>query len=161
MEMNQAPKAELLIRIGNWIKPRLDLYELIIGLCFGVALIVQGLTELSLNIVLICTLGLLAGMYFFTAYSELNISHTGGLEIFYYKLSALSLSVGVVGILFKLEYWHGASYLITASSVSLLILFPFMLYTNIRKPELKIFNTRLLVRVFVIAIAGLLINVRA
>ncbi|MBN1188067.1 MAG: hypothetical protein JXB49_37680 [Bacteroidales bacterium] len=149
---------EILVKIGNWISPRLDKYESIIALIFAVVVILKLNTDLKVGILLVLTLSTLSTLYFFNAYSFPDNDNAGGLERFVFKLSLLSGSVASVGILFCLQHWVGYDIMLSCGCITLAILLPVVLIIKSKKPDLMIFNNRLVIRIVVIAAIGLFLN---
>lgn len=159
MNMYQTNKDEQLIKIGNWISLRLNKYESIITLIFAVLLILKMNTNLALGIFITLSLNSLAILYFFNAFSTPENENAGGIERFVNKLVSFSSSVAIIGILFKIEHWPGHDIMIMLGCTTLLILLPVISIIKSKKPEVKIFNGRLVVRIVLISALGFFLNV--
>jgi len=156
--MIQNDQNEQLIKIGNWISPRLDKYEFIIVIVFLTALLFKMSTDLEISILIVLSLMSLSILYFFNAFSCSNDEKAGGVERFIVKLVSLSGSIVSIGILFRLEHWPGYNAMLISGCATLVILFPIIIIIKSKKPELSIFNQRLLIRIILIASLGLFIN---
>ena len=91
---------EQLIKIANWISPRLERYESVIFLILVAAFLLRISTNLSTGIIITLALSTLSMMYFFNAFSFKEDENAGGMERFIEKITAFSASVGIIGILF-------------------------------------------------------------
>ena len=85
--------------------------------------------------------------------------NAGGLEQFVEKLSGYACSIGIIGILFRLENWQGYKQMLFVSCLFMLVLIPTIVILRSRKPELKLFNQRILVRMFLIGATGLILYI--
>jgi hypothetical protein len=156
--MLQNNQNEQLTKIANRITPRLDRYESVIFLILLVALLLRISTNLPTGIVIALALISLSTLYFFSAFSFKEDEHTGGMGLFIEKLTAISASVGVIGMLFTLQRWPGADKMLLIGCGTLLISLPIIYYYKSRIPELKIFTSRMVIRTIVIAALGLALN---
>ena len=102
---NQKPQNEELIKIGNKIAEVLIKYEVILSLLFALALILRTGTNFPSGIFITLILSTLACLYFLRAYAVPTDENAGGLEFFVDKLASFACSVGIVGILFRLQNW--------------------------------------------------------
>lgn len=156
--MDQLNKNEELAKIGNKISAPLNRYEPFIAV-FSLALIfLKNSTELKVGIFIVIILTSLAILYFFKAYARTDDENAGGGEIFVDKLISFSSSLTTIGILFRIQHWPGFNQMLLAGSGALAVLFVVILVLRSRKPELKLFSQRILIRVFILAALGLVLN---
>ncbi len=146
---------EQLNKIGNLISSGLEKYESIIFLIFLGGIILKAAAGFPVNIIMVLALSTLGTMYFLNAFSITKDENAGGIERFIQKIASFAESIGVIGILFKLQNWPGSSAMIINSSVILIILLPVILKIKSKKPELRIFTSRMILRIFLIAVLGL------
>ena len=155
--MLQSKQNEQIIKISNWLAPRADKYESILAFVFLVVLSIHISTDLPVGIFMTMALTTLASLYFFRAYSVSDDSKAGGMERFIDKLASMSLSVCIIGILFRLENWPGYDTMLILGSITLVIVFLAILILQSKKPDLKIYTPRLKLRIFIVAALGLLL----
>lgn len=156
--MIQHQQNEQLIKIGTWVSHRLKKYEKILVIVFFTSLILKITSDMNLNILIVLTLQSLAILYFFKAFSVLENKNAGGIEMFLDKLFSMSASMGVIGILFRLQNWKGYEIMIMTGCVTLSIVIPFIWSIKSRKPNLEIFDNRMIFRGIIIVIIGLVLN---
>lgn len=145
--------------MGNWVATRLDKYEVVIFIILIFALIVKTTTDIPVNIFIVLSLMTMAIMYFFSAFANINFEHAGGLDIFFYKLTSWGCSIGIIGILFKLQNWANYQMMILIGCIVLVIILPVILYRKSKNEELKLFNSRYVLRVVLICIIAFLLSV--
>ena len=153
--MIQATQNEQAAKIGNWIAPRLDKFEIILFLVFIISLILRISTDLPVALLLIASLMILSTLYFFAAFASINDEYAGGMESFLHKLASWSCSIILVGALFRIQMWPNSKLLLQIGCITLIIVLSMILYTNSRKPELKFFNVRYILRLVLILGLGL------
>jgi len=156
--MIQNDQKEQLIKIGNWISPRLERYETIMFFIVLAALLLKISTDLPTGIVLTLALSTLSILYFFNAFSFKEDEYAGGMERFIEKIAAFGASIGINGILFTLLRWPGGDLTIICGCGTLIITLPLIYYFKSRQPELKIFNSRMITRTILIGVLGLALN---
>lgn len=142
------------LKVGNWMISRLNNYEVVLFLVFFIFSFINLTTNGSFGIIIIIALLTLSTFYFFTGFADLNDEYAGGLEIFIHKLVSWALSVSLVGVLFITQGWAKSSLLLLLGSCTLLCCLPIILWSNKKKPELKVFNARFLLRVIIICALG-------
>lgn len=155
--MIQSKQNEQLAKISNRLSPKLDKYEAILAFVFLIVLILQIVSDLQVGVFMTLTLSTLAVLYFFKAYSMPDDDNAGGMERFIDKLAYLSLVVGIIGILFRLENWQGYNEMLIIGTSTLIIIFPVILVMQSRKPDLKIFTNRMKLRIVIFVALGLLL----
>jgi hypothetical protein len=156
--MNKTTQNEQLTKIGNLVSSQLLKYEVIIVLVFLTGLVLRLTTDLKVSALIILSLNTLATLYFFSAFSVPKDENANGLEIFINKLASFSSSVAIIGILFRLQHWPGYNNMIILGCITLIILIPVILIIKSKKPDLTIFNQRLIIRLALVAVLGLFIN---
>lgn len=155
--MLQPKQNEQIIKISNWLAPRLDKYESMLALVFMAVLILKISTDLPVDVFLTLALITLAILYFFRSYTVPDDPNAGGMEVFIDKLASISLSVCVMGILFKLENWHGYEIFLPLGLIILVIVSLGILILQSKNPDLKMYTLRLKLRIAVIVAVGLLL----
>jgi hypothetical protein len=140
--------------MGNWIAARLDKYEAVIFLVLIFALIIKTTTEIPINFLIVLVLMAMAIMYFFSGFSNINFDYAGGLDIFFHKLASWGCSIGIIGILFRLQSWASYDLLIWIGCATMIIILPFIVYRKSKNEELKLFNSRYILRIVLICIVG-------
>jgi hypothetical protein len=153
--MAQNTKNELLTKVGNPISTRINSIEIILALIFLISFNLKLIIDLNVSILDIFPLQILAIFYFFTAFSVPSDENAGPMELFLYKLAYVSLTVTTLGILFSLKSFPGNMNMILVGCISLVILFPTILFLKSKNPNLTIFSQRLLIRIALIAAFGL------
>lgn len=141
-------------KIGNWILPRIDKYEVILALVFIMALFLKRSTTLPVGIFMVLSLLTLSTFYFFSGFAIIEDEHAGGIEIFVHKLASWSCSVGLISILYRLQGWVPYKIMAIVGCGTLLILLLVIFYLNSKKSELKIFGSRYIIRMILICILG-------
>jgi hypothetical protein len=152
--MNYATQNELVSKMGNWIASRLDKYEAILFLFFIVTFLLKLSTSIPVNILVVLTLMTLSSIYFFSAFASINDEYAGGLESFLHKLASWACSIVVIGIMFRLQKWFGYKNMILIGCCTLIIVLTIILYNNSKKPELKLFGSRYILRIIIICLIG-------
>jgi len=152
--MIQSTHNEQISKIANWIAIRLEKYEVILALLFLGSLILKSFTQVPVNIIIVLSLMSLAILYFFSGFSSINDENVDGFEIFLNKLSFWGCSVGIIGILFRIECWAGYETMIRVGCFTIAIVLPFIIYIKSKKREMKHFNLRYILRIIVICIIG-------
>jgi len=152
--MIQTVQNEQATKMGNWIATRLDKYEVYIFLILIFALILKTTTYIPINSLIVLALMSMAVMYFFSAFANINFDYAGGLDIFFYKLASWGCSIGIIGILFRLQSWASYDLMIWVGCATILIILPFILYRRSKNEELKLFNSRFILRMVLICIIG-------
>jgi len=94
---------EIALKFGAWLKPRFSKYELILVLVSAVAIILKLLNINGASMIFSFSLGFLAILYFFSAYSPLDIVNLTSIDSFVKYLSFWALSIVVIGIQFYLS----------------------------------------------------------
>lgn len=155
--MIQTVQNEQATKIGNWIATRLDRYEAIIFLILIFALIVKTTTDIQVNILIVLAFMAMAIIYFFSGFANINFDYAGGLDIFFHKLASWGCSIGIMGILFRLQGWASYDLLIWVGCATMLIILPFILYRKSKNEELKLFNSRYILRIVLICLVGFFI----
>ena len=155
--MIQSKQNEQLVKMSNRLTRKLDKYEVILALIFLVILLLHISSDFQVGVFMTITLSTLAVLYFFKAYSMSDDDNAGGLERFIDKLASLSLSVCLIGIMFRLENWPGYDKMLLIGSSTLVIILPIILVMQSKKPDLKIFSQRMKLRIVIIAALGLLL----
>jgi hypothetical protein len=153
--MIQNNQNEQLLKVGNWVSARLNKFEIILASIFFLAIALKLVTDLNSSIIMVITLMTLANLYFLNAFSDFE--STGALEVFFHKLVSIASSVSVIGILFRLQHWPGYDFMLAAGCLALILTFAAILYLKSTKPEVRIFNQRLLIRISIIALFGLIL----
>jgi predicted membrane channel-forming protein YqfA (hemolysin III family) len=102
-------------------------------------------------------LSTLAVFNFYNSFAPLKDEKAGGLGIFINKIVYFALSVGVIGVLFRLENWSGYDVMLMLGCISLAIGLAFVLFINSKESELKIFSSRVILRILVILAVGVLL----
>ncbi len=153
--MIQATQNEQATKIGNWIAPRLEKFEIILFLVFIISLMLRISTDLPVALLLIVSLMTLSTLYFFAAFARINDEYAGGMESFLHKLASWSCSIILIGALFRVQMWPNSKLFLQIGCVTLIIVLSIILYTNSRKPELKFFNVRYILRLVLILGLGI------
>ncbi len=156
--MIQAPQNEQATRIGNWIAPRLEKFEIILFVVFIISIMLRTSTDLPVVLLLVVSLMTLSTLYFFAAFASINDEYAGGMEIFLHKLASWSCSIVLVGALFRIQMWPGSKLLLQIGCINLIIALPIILYTNSKKTELQFFNVRYILRLVLILGLGLFLT---
>ncbi len=144
-------------KINDWLSTKFDKFEIIFAFAILLILLLESTGDLPLGMFKVMILSTLAMLYFFNAYSPVEDKLAGPIEIFVHKLVSISLSISVIGILFRLLNWPHSIPFLFVGPVMLVVIFVVILYLQSKKPELTVFTKRLKIRVFIIAIIGLII----
>ncbi len=144
-------------KMGNWIATHLDNYEAIIFLILIFALILKATTAIPINTLIVLAIMTMAIMYFFCAFANINFDYAGGLEIFFHKLASWGCSIGIIGILFRIQNWASYELLILIGCLTMIIILPFILHRRSKNEELKLFNSRYILRMVLICVVGLML----
>jgi len=158
MYINKTPQNEQLTAVAKFISTKLNKYEALIGIIFLIGLILKIKTDWNVGILIVLSLNTLAALYFLSAFSVYDDENAGAIEIFIHKLVSYSTSIATIGIMFSIQHWPGSSKLIVVGCITLIVLLPIILNIKSKKPDLIIFNQRLLLRIVLIAALGLLLN---
>lgn len=153
--MTETKQNEQMVKINNWLAPRIDKYELILAFVFLFVLLLQISTELPVGIILILDLATLAALYYLGAFSIPEDSNAGMNERVIYKVALMGLSVCIIGILFRLESWPSYSTFLLIGLITLGIAFLSIFFLKFKNPELKIYTPRLKLRIFIVLALGL------
>ncbi len=141
------------ILISNWIAPRLDKLETILGLSFLVGLILKMYSEIPSFFIIYLSLAALATVYFFNA-SSMEGENTDAWARIVNRLSSWGCSVACLGILFLTQNYPGSLNMISISSVTLILMFAAMVYLNSKLESGPVFGYRSLLRVLIIGLLG-------
>jgi hypothetical protein len=141
-------------KIGNWIVLRIDKYEIILALVFIMTLFLKRSTDLPVGVFMALSLLALSTLYFFSGFAIIIDEHAGGKEIFVHKLASWSCSVGLISILYRLQGWVPYKIMAIVGCGTLLILLLVIFYLNSKKSELKLFNSRYIIRMILICFLG-------
>ena len=141
---------EPLKKIGNFIAKHLNLFENILAIITIAAVLLKMFTALKTGFVITLSLTTLATLYFFRAYAVHDDEHAGGMEVFIDKLASFAGSVAIIGIMFRLEHWPGYEIMLQLGGITLLIVLAAIAILKSKKPQLKIFNRRLVIRIIVL-----------
>jgi hypothetical protein len=155
--MMQTTQNEQATKMGNWIAARLDKYEVVIFLVLIFALILKASTDTPIGIFIVLALVAMAIMYFFSGFANINFDYAGGLDIFFHKLASWGCSIGIIGILFRLKSWASYELLIWIGCATIIIILPFIVYRKSKNEELKLFNSRYILRIVLICFVGFLL----
>lgn len=156
--MTKTKQNETAIKIGNWIAPRLDKSELILSALIIAGLAMKPIFGLQLNIAIILLFSISSVMYFFNSFSDPDSNMEDKVDLFIKYLTYWSLSIGLLGILFRLQSWPGSDRMIIVGCSTLIVLFPVILIRNSKKPDSTPVPIRLLLRILLIGSLGLLLN---
>jgi FtsH-binding integral membrane protein len=157
MSMLQSKQNEQLIKIGNWLALKIEKYEMILAFLFSIVLLIRITGNFPVGVFLVLILSILATLYVLKAYSVSDDSNAGGIERFIDKLASLSLSVSMIGILFRFQHYPGYGPMLLMGSTTLVVVFLVILFLQSKKPELKIFTQRMKLRILIVAALGLLL----
>jgi hypothetical protein len=155
--MQQSKKNELLMKTGNWLAPKIEKYEMILAFLFLIVLLIRITGNFPVGVFMVLILSILATLYLLKAYSVSDDSNAGGIERFIDKLASLSLSVSMIGILFRLQHYPGSDQMLLMGSTILVVAFFAILFLQSKKPDLKIFTQRMKLRIFIVAALGLIL----
>lgn len=111
---------ELSLKVGAWLRPRFSKYELILVSISAVAIILKILNINGASMIFSFSLGFLGILYFFSAYSPLNIVDSTGIDNFVKYLSFWALSIVVIGIYFYLSRLKGYELMLMLGSFILI-----------------------------------------
>jgi hypothetical protein len=149
---------EAITKISLWISERLDKYEIILAIAFLVFLFLNISGFLFGGTLMTLMLSTLAVFYFYKAFAPLEEEKAIGFDVFINKVVYFALSIGIIGILFRLQSWTGYDVMLQMACVLLAIGFVFIVYIKSKKPELRIFPSRLILRVLVVLVFGVLLH---
>jgi len=144
-------------KIGNWICPRVDFLELILILIFAVAFLLKTQFDMPVDFLIVLSLSALGLTYFFLSFKLPESDNPEAILIFANTLSGYSLSVSVIGILFKLMNFPGFDIMLLVGSITLILILPTIIYMKSKKKEWNFFNNRYLIRLFVFGASGIIL----
>lgn len=153
--MTEMKQNEQIVKISNWLAPKIDKYELILAFVFLVVLSLHISTELPMGVFMILDLTTLAAIFYIRAYSIPDDPNAGVTERVIDKIASMSLSVCIIGILFRLESWPGYDTMLSIGLITLGIAFLSIFFFKFKNPELKIYTPRLKLRIFIVLALGL------
>jgi len=105
-------------------------------------------TDIGYRLIII-SIGLLATLYFFMSFVPVNSDNK--FMLFINKLSYLSYAIGIVGILFTINHYPGASTMLTVGLISIVFGLLGLLWLNVKMKKGKFIDFDLL-RAIVITI---------
>jgi hypothetical protein len=143
-------------KLNDWLSTKFDTVEIILAFAFLLILLLESTGELPLGIFKIMILSTMAVLYFFVAFVPIEDKLAGPIEIFVNKLVSVSLSVSVMGILFRMMNWPEVAMMQIICPAILVVIFVVISYLQSKKPELTIFTKRLKIRVFIVASIALI-----
>jgi hypothetical protein len=144
-------------KLNDWLSTKFDKVEIILAFAFLLILLLESAGDLPLGSFKVMILSTLAMLYFFNAYMPVQDKLAGPIELFVHKLVSISLSVSVIGIFFRMMNWPGLAMMQILGPALLVVSFVVISYLQSKKPELTVFTKRLKIRVFIIAIIGLIV----
>ncbi|MCW3789587.1 hypothetical protein [Plebeiibacterium sediminum] len=141
---------EHIVKISKKIYPKINKLE--VPLFFVLALVtsLKEFTNLPVTIFIIAITGVLACLYFLGAFypKDSNIYSNGAQSII--KVCMISLSVGLLGIMYKILHLPGALQMLVAATATMLVGFVTSLYYKYKTPEVTLFDNRMLLRMLII-----------
>jgi hypothetical protein len=157
--MIQSNQNEVSTQFGNWVAKKLDNYELILVVILAIVLILKILTTIQVGVFIILILGTLSTLYFFNGFAVYTENENiGGLEYFIVKLASWGCSIATIGILFRLLSWPNNEIMLIIGSLTLIFSLIGVLVIKNKKPDLKLFSFRWIIRLLLIAILGLILR---
>ncbi|WP_167619840.1 hypothetical protein [Maribellus sediminis] len=152
--MNLPIQNEHFEKIAGWIIPKIDRYELVLTLLLLVTFVLRILSDIQVGVFITMILSTLALLYFLMAY--LKPEKALRMELFLFKIGYWSLSVTIIGILFRIERWQYSDlFLIIGSTTAILVVLMVSLIL-VKKSELFLFNRKMKMRMVIIAALGLM-----
>lgn len=154
MEMNENQQAfrrnEFMVKLNKIISPIFEKLEIPLVAAFLIAIILKITSEVNINIFMIIISLTFAISYFLKAFEPLQEFAFGGLANVMHKLSYISMSVSIIGILFFLQNFHGPNQMLIIGGGTLIITLISILVMQMKMPELKIFSMSIKIRIIVI-----------
>ncbi|MCF8256684.1 MAG: hypothetical protein K9J06_03975 [Flavobacteriales bacterium] len=142
------------VRLGNWLAQHVDKLEAILAVVTTLVLVLHAATDWPVGTITTVCLSSLSVIYFFTAYAVDQDDSVGPMDLFIAKLSSFGASVAVIGILFSLQNWPGATIQLMVGCGTLAAALPFVLIARSNNRGLKLFNSRTILRIIVIVAIG-------
>ncbi len=153
--MIQPSQNEQVKQLANKIYSKLDRYELILVPVFAASFILKIATGAPVSIFITLSLLSLAALYFLSGNADPSDTQSGGLNGFFHKLVCWGLSICTVGILFTLEHWPNARFLLLLGSIVPLGSLIAILWYRSKEPENSIFSSRYMARIIIICAIGI------
>ena len=110
-----------------------------------------------MNILIVLSLFALGLTYFLLSFALPESDKPEAMIIFANTLSGYSLSVSLIGILFKLMNFPGSDIMLLIGSITLILILPTIIYMKSKNKEWNFFNNRYLIRLFVFGASGIIL----
>lgn len=153
--MAQFQQDDRAIKIVNIFARNLNRFELVLVLLFIIAIGLRISTNLATDLFINIILLTLSALYFFNGQVPSENEKVDELEVLLNKIVSWACTVSSVGILFRITQWQGADILTILGSFTLIISIVVIVLNKSKKPELKFFSARWIIRILVILILGL------
>ena len=141
-------------KIGNLALIGIKRYELIIVLVILLSFIGKILEIDTADIFFVLSTGFLSVLYFVRAFAKIDIIFSGGLDVFTNSLYSYSLSLTLLGVLFRLNQFPGYTMMLMVGLITLFITTVLIIYLISQKSDSKVFNTRSILRALIILMLG-------
>lgn len=147
--------------ISKMINTKVLKHENILILLIITAVLMKYLNVQHGGIITTVILSLSAIVYYLSAFPKHEEEGLAMYDIFAFKMSAISSAVTVIGILFSLLRWPNAKPMTIVGGVTILACLIYMLIQKKNRPNLKLFNNSMILRIIVLIIisAGLMLEV--
>lgn len=139
-----------MIAVGNWIKAKVLKYEILLLLVIVIVLTLKYLQVPFSDVISTISLSSIAIIYALSALSIAEESDLTAYDLFIYKLIGFCSAVSLIAILFMIQRWAGDLKMFLVSVPILVISFVYILIQNNKRPDLKLFNKGITIRVFML-----------
>ena len=136
----------------------LERFESFFALSFIACITLRLTTALPISMILVLSLGTLAMLYYLSAFATMNTGkEVNTRDRFTKKFSGMAPAIGVLGILFCIMGWPGYKVMSLVGCGGCLLLLPLILSSRSKDQDTNIFSMRLVIRLLVIGMLGLLL----
>ena len=141
---------EQIVKISKKIYPKINKLEFPLFSILALVVSLKEFTDFPVTIFIISIIGVLACLYFIGAFypKDSSVYSSGAQAII--KVSMISLSVGLLGIMYKILHLPGALQMLVAATATMLIGFVASVYFKYKTPEVILFENRMLLRMLII-----------
>ncbi|WP_075602565.1 hypothetical protein [Saccharicrinis aurantiacus] len=146
---------EQLVKVSKWVKPRLNKLELFLVPVF---ILFYSLTEYissAYEIIIVAPLGILGIFYFLSAFYPNEDAKFTELAKVISKVSAISLSVTAIGIIYTIMHLPGSKSMLLVTIPSVAIAIILFIYFKKSEPSIKLFDNRMLLRLAISLLASI------
>jgi hypothetical protein len=143
---------KVLNALGNIIRTKVLNHERIIILLVTLGLLIKYLKVQFSGLIDTFLLSSVSIIYFLSAYSTHEESNSSVIDLFVYKICAFGSAVSIIGILFIIQKWPNSKLMLIMGLSALVIPIIYILINNTIKPESKLFDVWLIIRIILLVI---------